>query len=263
MVLVGPTNTNYRSYAVSSSYTPIGSIASPSSPTLVGSNTIRMTATNAVAFTVTSISLISLFNSSHVITLPNNTWTTNGTGTSAVVEFTTVLSAGTYRVVVDTAPYGFVLISNPVLNVSFPTNVITSNQQLSFLGGSYTISATNLSPVSYITVEGLRGDIIAYSSSSVTYEVPALVTALTQSAFKLKEETLLSSSLLTPLSDQNSTASNASAAFDGKIDSFYGSPNALCFLGVDAGNGLQLSVSRIRFFPNVMWTNVGKKILHA
>lgn len=110
-------------------------------------------------------------------------------------------------------------------------------------------------------MEGLRGDIIAYSSSSVTYEVPALVTALTQSTFKLKEETLLSSSLLTPSAIR--IAQQAMPVRPLMEDrQFLRFPERAVFLG---GNWqwTQPSVSRIRFFPNVMWTNVGKKILHA
>lgn len=34
-------------------------------------------------------------------------------------------------------------------------------------------------------------------------------------------------------------------------------------MGLDAGSGLQVAVTRIRFFPNLQWSNIAKKILQA
>ena len=48
---------------------------------------------------------------------------------------------------------------------------------MSFNGGNYIISAPYLSPVSYITVAGFRGNLISSNTSSATYNVPPLVTA--------------------------------------------------------------------------------------
>jgi len=124
------------------------------------------------------------------------------------------------------------------LNIPFPSNVILTptTQQISYNGGSFTISATNLSPASYITVNGLKGAISSYTASAVTYDVPAFVTAATQTAFSLKEVARIPNSQYSYFSDMNPT--NVSATFDNLIDTIYGSSNAECWIGLDSGAGV-------------------------
>jgi hypothetical protein len=246
---------------VSSSLTPSASVTSSTSLS-VGTNTITFAATNAVAATITSIRLVSTISEADFIEVAANSWTTTGSGASASTSFSASLNAGSYKLRVHSSPNGYLAITD-TLSVAFPSSFSASNQQISFNGGSFTITANRLSLSSYITVNGLRGDISSYSSSAVTYRVPALVTAATQSAFGLKEVARLSNSQFTFFSDMDATPGNVSAAFDGLTSTFYGSTNTLCWLGIDAGSGAQVLASRIRVFPNIGWLNVGKKILHA
>ena len=51
--------------------------------------------------------------------------------------------------------------------------------------------------------------------------------------------------------------------FDGDVSTYYSSTNAQCWLGVDAGAGVALSVSRIRMFPSLAWKNVASMILYS
>lgn len=227
LTFTGPKNIKSKSYAVSTSYTPTADITTASSPLQVGTNTIQISATNAVQASITNITLVSTMDETHILVVPNGTWTTNGTGASAITQFTVLLNAGAYKVMVETSPYGYIKLSNPIVNVVFPTNVIAPSQQLSFLGGTFTIQASYLSPVSYITMQGVKGKIVSYSSSAVTYQVPPLITTLTQSTFHLQEPSLLSYDSFTPFVDMaNSTSSNIKASFDDNIESFYVSSNA-------------------------------------
>lgn len=243
------------------SLTPTATITSPTNVS-IGTNTITFTASNSVAATITAIKLISTLDPKNQISIANNSWTTTGSGSSAVTSFSTDLNAGSYKLVVYTSPNGIISITDTI-NVAFPVNFVANSQQISYNGGSFTISANNLSPASYITVGGFRGKILSYSTSAVTYAVPALVTSSTQSTFGLKEVALIDSSQFTPISDQSAAATNVSVAFDGLTNTYYGSPNAVCYLGLDAGSQQQISVSRIRFFPSIDWPNVGKRILQA
>lgn len=133
---------------------------------------------------------------------------------------------------------------------------------MSFNGGSITITGSGLSASSYITVNGLRGEISSHSSSQAVYNVPPQVATNTLSSFSHKDIARLDSSKLTQISDTTSS-SNVSASFDGLTNTYYGSSNSPCYLGLDAGSAQKIEVSRVRLFPNIEWSNVGKKILEA
>ena len=134
---------------------------------------------------------------------------------------------------------------------------------MSFNGGTFTITASYLSPSSYIMINGFKGKILTQSNTQIVYKIPPQVNTATQSAFSLQEVTLLSKNLFTYFSDTNSNSNNVYLSFDGSTDTFYNSASAQCWLGVDAGSGMAVTVDRIRLFPNFNWENVGKKILQA
>jgi len=70
---------------------------------------------------------------------------------------------------------------NSTIDIVFPSNVnISTPQKISFYGGSFTIAASYLSPVSFITVNGFKGVVTSYTTYAVTYTVPALITPSTQ-----------------------------------------------------------------------------------
>jgi hypothetical protein len=255
----GPVNTLTKTYFTDPSLTPTGTITSPANLT-VGANTISFTVSSSSA-TITSIQLAPVVNSNFALTVPINSWTTNGSSTN----FTITLTTGSYNLLVNTANGYIAFQSN--INVVFPTNAVTdytgNSQQTSFNGGTFTIAASSLAPFSYITINGFVGKILSYSTSSVTYAVPALVTTATQTAFSIAQSALLPGSLFTFFSDQNASASNVSASFDGIVTTFYGSNNSPCYIGLDAGSGLQVSVSTINFFPNIQWPIAMYYILYA
>jgi hypothetical protein len=106
-------------------------------------------------------------------------------------------------------------MSDRTINVSLTSGSTVTTKSIAYSGGEITITGSNLSPSSFITVNSLRGNVKTYSASSVTYDVPALVTPLTQSTFNLKKVELLDMKSFAFSSDQNATISNVSAAFDG------------------------------------------------
>jgi hypothetical protein len=222
----------------------------------VGATTVQLNRTfSSPNSTVLAISVISAFNNSYSIPISNTSWTIIGTN----ISFPVTLPSGSYNIQVS-SPNGYYLI-NSVLNVQMPSNVVNTTQTTSFAGGAYTLTANTLSPVSYILVNGFKGFPTATSVSSVTYTVPPLVTSASQASFNLASVGLINMGLLSYFSDQ--TTSNVSLAFDGITTTLYGSPNSACWIGMDAGSGLQISVSRIRFFPYLGWTNTVSKILYA
>lgn len=118
-----------------------------------------------------------------------------------------------------------------------------------------------MSPSSYIEINGFKGKLVTSDSSSAKYEIPTFSTSLTETTFSLTKVGLLDNKQFTFFSDQ--TNSNVSYVFDTFTDTNYGSTNTDCWIGVDAGAGIEVEVSRIRVFPNLLWMNVGKKIIGA
>lgn len=189
--------------------------------------------------------------------ISSGTWTLD----SGVIGFSADLSAGAYHVKIHTAPNGYIKLTNSIIQVNKPNDISLNTQQFSFNGGKITITGTALSPSSYITVNKFRGNIIDHSSTIATYQLPALVTVLTQNTFNFRKVELLSLKDYGTISDDND--GNVDYAFDEKTDTYYASSNADCYLGVDSGEGLQTAAHRFRFYPRLDWGNVGKKILHA
>lgn len=110
LTFTGPTNVVTKTYSTSTYYTPTANITSLSSSlnTSVGAKNISFIATNSYITTILSIKLVSTLNKDHAINIPNSTWNTNGTGANATTTFTAVLNAGSYRLVVNSAPYGYI-----------------------------------------------------------------------------------------------------------------------------------------------------------
>ena len=106
----GPSNVVTKTYTTSTYYTPTANITSVSSTldTSVGAKNITFTATNAYATTILGIKLVSTLNKDHTIVIANGTWNTSGTGTNATTTFKATLNAGSYRLVVNSAPYGYI-----------------------------------------------------------------------------------------------------------------------------------------------------------
>ena len=249
---IGPLGRQTRTYLVDSTKTPAISLTS-SNPINSGPNTITVTRTDTQTSTVVSINLISKVNPAEIKNIP--AWTTN----AGAYTFTTSLTAGAYIVqLLTTTGYASFL---DTINVNIPTNAAATPLVSSFAGGLLTVTGDNLSPSSFIVVNGLRGDIKTYSASSVVYNAPALVTTNSQSTFMLEKVGLIDTKAFVVDSDALST--NSSAAFDGLSTTFYGSTHATCFIRMSLTANLQATIERVRFFPNLNWMNTARMLLNA
>lgn len=254
ITFTGPVNTVTKQFTSATYYT---STATLSSAGTVSAGLISVTLNvtkKSPSSTIQSVSVLSAINSSFSVPVP--TWTFDSTKT--FVSFSVTLPPGNYKFQVSSAD-GYYLIMS-LLNVSFPSGIVNTAQSTSYAGGSYTLSGGYLSPASYIVVNGFKGYPISNSTTSITYAVPPLITAASQASYKLASVSLIDLSPYTYISDRNTT-SNASFAFDGVFTTIYGSANTPCWLGVDAGTNLQISASRIRFYPYLAWTNAAAKLL--
>ena len=132
---------------------------------------ITVTNTSALFATILSIKLVSSLTKNYVI--PVNISSLNRSA-GLSVSFNATLNAGSYNLVINTSPYGYVNVSS---NINITTTITApSSQEISFNGGNYTITSPFLSPVSYITVAGFIGNLISYNATAATYSVPPIVT---------------------------------------------------------------------------------------
>jgi hypothetical protein len=248
----GPISSSTRTYLSQSSLTPTINLPS-STPLTAGSNTITFTQTDTLAAPITNLSLVSTIDNSNTIYVSLS-------NVSNVYTFTASLNSGSYKIVATTR-YGYCQVNN-VINVSL-ASVTASSVVSSFAGGVFTLTGNNLSPSSYITVNSFIGKIVTYTSTVVTYSIPAFVTHTSQTAFNLKQVDLIDSKSFTLSSDQPANITNVTAAFDGLVTSIYGSLNPSCWIGIDVGAGLQATINRFRFFPFMRWTNTANYTLGA
>lgn len=175
-----PFSTNKRpAYKPQPSLTPNISIPQ-GSPLPPGLNTITFTRMDSLTSTpITAVKLVSTIDKTNEIIINDLT------NVSTTYSFTADLKSGSYHVKALTKN-GYAMADNTI-NVSMTASASVPAQTTSFAGGSITITGSNLSPSSFILVNSLRGNIKSYTSSAVTYEVPALVTPLSQSTFNIKK----------------------------------------------------------------------------
>jgi hypothetical protein len=168
IVFSGPTNTpSPQTYQSQSSLTP--TIDLPNATALSpGSNTITFTQTDSLNAPITSFSLVSTIDPTNVIPI------TTSSNASNIYTFTTTLASGSYNILAMTKN-GYCQV-NHAINVSLAAGVTSSSVVSSFAGGLFTITGSNLSPSSYITVNSFVGRVVTYTSTAVTYSIPAFVT---------------------------------------------------------------------------------------
>ena len=260
IVFKGPVTTTNIRYIYQQTLTPVINYppANPLSPGV--STTVTFTRTDTLSITsvnITRLQLVSTIDSARITDVPTFSVDT----TTKIYTFTASLPSGSYNILALT-PNGYCQVNNPI-NVSLDNAVSATTQTTAFTGGLFTVTGNNLSPSSFITVNNFRGTINSYTSSSVTYNVPPFVTANTQSAFKIAQPALLDGRNFVLSSDQAANVTNVTAAFDGIINTIYGSASPVCWIGVDVGQGLQAQIDRVRFFPFLNWDNTVNYTLGA
>lgn len=77
------------------------------------------------------------------------------------------------------------------MNKSFTAYSVT-NTQTSFNGGVFKITGDYIGDGAIISVNGLKGSLISKTTSQAVFQVPQLVTPVTQSAFHLAKNKTIS-----------------------------------------------------------------------
>jgi hypothetical protein len=253
---ITPTQTLTLSYYAYSIYTPKLNLTSKQvvNPGLNSISVIRSDTLSSVL--IKSIQMVSTIDNTNIIAISN--WTTTNIST---YTFSATLFSGSYKIVVLTN-YGYCTV-NSTINVAMANGSSILSKKVSFAGDFVTLTGSSLSPSSYITVNGFKGVISSYSSSTITYKVPALSSPTSQASYSLNSVSHIDSSLFGTFSDSNSSDSNHTAAIDKDTSTIYGSTNKDCWVGIDVGDGLQAFLDRIHFFPMIDWSNVANYILEA
>ena len=168
-------------YQASGSLTPLAYLTAGMNLVADGtSSTISFTMNSTVAATIASITLNSNISSSVSYTVDPLTTTTTGSGKGAVTSFGINLPAGAYILSVLTTPNGFISITDTI-NVVLPSNLAVTTQPISYNGGVISIPSGNLSPASYILVNGFKASLTGQNGAITNYSVPPFVTPKSQS----------------------------------------------------------------------------------
>jgi hypothetical protein len=171
---ISPVGTSKQAYYSYSTSTPYAKIISPTNLTVApGTISFRLNTSVIFAATATNVTLESIINKNEVITVSNF----NATSTNC--NFTASLSAGAYRLKVNSSLGYFFNNASDIINVTANT-ITSSTENISFAGGNYTIYGNGLSSSSYLNVNGYKAYPINYNSTAVTYKIPAFVTLNTQ-----------------------------------------------------------------------------------
>jgi hypothetical protein len=251
---VGSTRASYTPYRSNT-----GNLTLNSSSTVTpGQVTINLTILQTISNPIASIILVSVKSPLHKITAN----VTNAIIRLTYITFTVNVTAGSYKFMIRGANRYYSI--SDILSVTIPTNAYSSAQDYSYNGGLFTINASGLSPVSNIRVNGLRGEIVNFDTTTnvATYQLPPMLTPLTQTNYSLGKPARLDLTATTFFSDITIN-SNVGRSFDGSLSTYYSSKNTSCWIGVNFGTGVGASVNRIRFFTNFDWTNTAKMILGA
>ena len=146
-----PAETVELNFSVSSSTTDEFSVLSPSSLEVSpGITTFNIQIPNGTYSTISSLSFISVINSSDATSIDN--WTNHSL---TELSFSVDLYAGTYRLNINSTKGYFKSYS--LVNVSAPENITGSSSVVSYAGGILTLGGNRLSPSSYVTFHGMKG----------------------------------------------------------------------------------------------------------
>ena len=134
------------------------------------------------------VQIYSLTNSEYVYQVAN--WSQNSTQ----LNFNVTLNTGKYGFKLYDDVYGwYSLTTNTVLSVSKSSSTYTlSTTQTSFNGGSITVVGDYIGDGAVITINGYKGKVLMSNNSAAVFQVPQLVTPVTQSAFHLAKNKTIS-----------------------------------------------------------------------
>lgn len=177
-----------------------------------------------------------------------NNWSINSTQ----LNFSVTLNSGKYGFKMYDDLYGwYSFTTNSILSVSKTSlNYSISTTQTSFNGGSVIVTGDYIGDGATLTINGYKGNVLMRNSSAAVFQVPQLVTPITQTSFNLATNQTI------PLGDKTKWGDTAGweAAFDSDHSTIYNSNNTSCDVGIDIGQNLGVQLTRIRYFPNPYWS---------
>lgn len=143
-------------------------------------STVTLNRTNLATIAPETIQIYSLTNLGYVYDVA--TWT----NTSSQISFSVTLNSGKYGFRLYDDVYGWYSTSaTTVLSVSKSGTYTVSPIETSFNGGLITVTGNNIGDGAVIKVNGIKGNVQSRTATTAVFNVPKLVTALTQSSFKL------------------------------------------------------------------------------
>lgn len=164
----------------------------------------------------------------------------------------TPLTTGKYafKFVFSANKYGTALVNSSLTITSSTTPTIAADVNSAYTGGAHiTVSGAGLSKFASLTVGGVNATLISSLSNTDTlvFNAPPLVTKLSQDAYHLVDESILTGTLYAD------TLANAGSAYDKLMSTRYTSAAAACYIGLDFGANQQADITKIRFYPNPTW----------
>ena len=180
----------------------------------------------------------------------------NFTGTNITVSFNNV-PMGTYALRLLYSEHGFAYISSTTYRTVtvFPSSLTSTAITSSIFGGkSLVISGTGLPPswaqsnLFNITVCGSLCPVLSSSSSSVTCQIPDLLTMPIITNYNLVNQYSTQQTSFAVTSDNAASQNNIN---DNKLNTFYDSASATCFVTFDFGSSFVLNVSQIQYYPTL------------
>jgi hypothetical protein len=244
--LTNPMGTT-KSIGFSQQTTATPSVNLTSSPTIQPNvaSTLTLNRVTLPAVLPEKIQLYSLSNPDFVVDVAS--WTNSST----VLSFSVTLNSGKYGFRLYDDLYGwYSMTATTVLSVAKSSSAYSiSATQTSFNGGVVTVTGDYIGDGATIVVNGLKGNVKSRTASSAVFEVPQLVTPMTQTSFKLARNKTINLKDKVKWGD----ASGWEAAFDKEHATIYNSNNVACNVGVDIGTNLGVQLTRIRYFPNPYW----------
>jgi hypothetical protein len=211
---------------------------------------------------------ISFINAYYLDALGNPTtsiypFTLNQINASLLYFNASYLPVGTFKFYVHVLFIGYATITPANFTINFTNNPTATAASVSY-GGGYDLILTGAGfqtvgiNNNYVTVCGLKAKVNSASQTSLTIDIPALITPSSQSAYQIG-----TNGPITGLSISDTALLSSNPAFDNNTNSYYSSNNDDCYIGYDFGGLAVAALSSIRYMPNPNWAKVGPYLLDA
>jgi len=110
------------------------------------------------------------------------TWT----NTTSQLAFNVTLNSGKYGFILYDDVYGwYTTAATSFITVSKSGTYSVTTTQTSFNGGAVTVTGNNIGNGAVLKINGLTGTVVSRTATEAIFNIPALVTLITQTSFTL------------------------------------------------------------------------------